>query len=130
MAAAAGVMAILESTYNSLDLEAILELYADDARFSAHLFGLVGVDKSWVRAFYSDLIEYNENVEFVTRCVTGTPDLTVWECDVKWTARLPSTALGTVRGDKVVMRGVSLLSWRDGYIVEQKDYFHIAQKGN
>jgi hypothetical protein len=36
MAAAAGVMAILESTYNSLDLEAILELYADDARFSAH----------------------------------------------------------------------------------------------
>lgn len=36
MAAAAGVMAILESTYNTLDLEAILELYADDARFSAH----------------------------------------------------------------------------------------------
>lgn len=36
MAAAAGIMAILESTYNSLDLEAILELYADDARFSAH----------------------------------------------------------------------------------------------
>ncbi|PON29639.1 hypothetical protein TGAM01_v201888 [Trichoderma gamsii] len=39
MAAAAGVMAILESTYNSLDLEAILELYADDARFSAHSAG-------------------------------------------------------------------------------------------
>lgn len=97
--------------------------------FFTKVFGLVGVDKTWVRAFYSDLIEYNENVEFVTRCVTGTPDLTVWECDVKWTARLPSTALGTVRGDKVVMRGVSLLSWRDGYIVEQKDYFHIAQKG-
>lgn len=36
MAAGAGVMAILESTYNSLDLDTILELYADDARFSAH----------------------------------------------------------------------------------------------
>lgn len=43
MAAAAGVMAILESTYNTLDLEAILELYADDARFSAHCEFSVGV---------------------------------------------------------------------------------------
>jgi hypothetical protein len=36
MAAAGGIMAILESTYNSLDLEAILDLYTEDARFSAY----------------------------------------------------------------------------------------------
>lgn len=36
MTAAHGVIAILESTYNSLDLDNILALYADDAKFTAH----------------------------------------------------------------------------------------------
>lgn len=36
MTAAHGVIAILESTYNSLDLDSILSLYADDAKLTAH----------------------------------------------------------------------------------------------
>jgi hypothetical protein len=36
MTAATGVISILESTFNSLDLDTILALYADDARFTAH----------------------------------------------------------------------------------------------
>ncbi|KAL7938237.1 hypothetical protein V8C35DRAFT_291346 [Trichoderma chlorosporum] len=128
MTAAHGVIAILESTYNSRDLDNILSLYADDAKLTAHLFGLVGVDKAHIRAFYADLFEANGDVEFVTRCISGTPDLVIWECDVRFTARRNSDALGVARGDAVVMRGVSLLSWRDGLIAEQKDYFHVAQK--
>ncbi|KAL7796473.1 hypothetical protein V8C37DRAFT_371801 [Trichoderma ceciliae] len=128
MTGAHGVIAILESTFNSLELDSILGLYADDAKLTAHCFGLVGVDKAWIRAFYSDLFESNDDVEFITRCVSGTPDLVVWECDVKCTARRDSPVMGVARGDAVVMRGVSLLSWRDGLIVEQKDYFHAARK--
>lgn len=36
MTAAHGVIALLESTYNSLDLDSILSLYADDAKLTAH----------------------------------------------------------------------------------------------
>ncbi|KAM0248161.1 hypothetical protein ACHAQJ_009552 [Trichoderma viride] len=129
MTAATGVISILESTFNSRDLDTVLALYADDARFTAQLFGLVGVDKTWIRAFYSDLFESSDDVEFVTRCVTGTPELTIWECDVRWTAKRESPALRVARGEAVVMRGVSLLSWEHGLIVEQKDYFHVAKEG-
>ncbi|KAL7916195.1 hypothetical protein GGI35DRAFT_432086 [Trichoderma velutinum] len=128
MTAAHGVIAILESTYNSLDLDNILSLYADDAKLTAHLFELVGLDKVQIRAFYADLFESNGDIEFVTRCISGTPDLVIWECDVRCTARKSSPALGIARGDAVVMRGVSLLTWRDGLIAEQKDYFHVARK--
>lgn len=92
------------------------------------MFGLVGVGKERIRAFYADLFESNGDIEFVTRCISGTTDLVIWECDVKCTAWRNSPALGIARGDAVVMRGVSLLSWRDGSIVEQKDYFHVARK--
>ncbi|UKZ74080.1 hypothetical protein TrVFT333_001736 [Trichoderma virens FT-333] len=105
MTAAHGVIAILESTYNSLDLDTILDLYADDAKLTAHLFGLVNANKRQIRAFYADLFEANGDVEFVTRCISGTPDLVIWECDVRCTARRNSPALGVTRGDAVVMRG-------------------------
>ena len=36
MTAAHGVIAILESTFNSLDVDNILALYADDAKLTAH----------------------------------------------------------------------------------------------
>ncbi len=88
----------------------------------------MGLDKVQIRAFYADLFESNGDIEFVTRCISGTPDLVIWECDVRYTARKSSPALGIARGDAVVMRGVSLLTWRDGLIAEQKDYFHVARK--
>ncbi|PTB70525.1 hypothetical protein BBK36DRAFT_1108722 [Trichoderma citrinoviride] len=128
MTAAHGVIAILESTFNSLDLDNILALYADDAKLTAHLFGLVNVDKTQIRAFYADLFDSNDGVEFVTRCISGTPDLVVWELDVRCRrARRASAALGIARGEAVVLRGVSLLSWREGLIAEQKDYFYVLR---
>ncbi|KAK1255981.1 hypothetical protein MKX07_008240 [Trichoderma sp. CBMAI-0711] len=127
MTAAHGVIAILESTFNSLDVDNILALYADDAKLTAHLFGLVNVDKADIRAFYADLFASNDGVEFVTRCISGSPDLVVWECDVRCRARRESAALGIAMGEAVVLRGVSLLSWRGGLIVEQKDYFHVVR---
>lgn len=36
MTAAHGVIAILESTFNSLDVDNIMALYADDAKLTAH----------------------------------------------------------------------------------------------
>ncbi|KAH6607370.1 hypothetical protein Trco_003683 [Trichoderma cornu-damae] len=115
--------AMLESTFNSLDVDRILAMYAEDAKFSTNLFGLKEVDKARMREFYTDLFGSNDGVQFQTRAMGESTSMLIWECDVRWKVRKDWPDWGVLRGEEFAMRGVSVLRFRDGLIVEHKDSF-------
>ncbi|KAK5998718.1 Serine/threonine-protein kinase DCLK3 [Cladobotryum mycophilum] len=117
----------LEFTFNNGDVDQIMRLFADDAKYHNYLVGLTDISKHDIHDFYDDFLLSHQNVRFTTRCASGTPDFLAWEIDISFTAGQDIDELEVREGDAVLLRGVSLISWRNDKIVELKEYLSVVK---
>lgn len=116
-AAAARWAATWQRAWVAGEADAIVALYADDARFTSQPFRPVEVGRDGLRGY----IEAAFRDESDVRAWFGVPIVDGARASVKWWAALRED------GEEVTLAGTSTLAFDgDGLVVEQRDSWNLA----
>ncbi|KEZ40211.1 Uncharacterized protein SAPIO_CDS9268 [Scedosporium apiospermum] len=127
----------LIKSYNSGNIEVIMDLFAEDVKVSDFLMRAIDLDKAGTRPFFGGFVTDNENVTFYTRGVTGSREFVAHEMTIEFRSGGDIESIGIVKGQSVRLVGVSVQSWRKERrsedddvagawkIFDMKDYFFI-----
>lgn len=86
------------------------------------------MDKSLAKAAFGAMFSLCKDIDMVTRSITGTYEMAVWEAEISFTCQADFPGSPFKRGDRAKTVGVSVIEWNEaGSITKQKDYYCWAK---
>ena len=90
--------------------------------------GALHMNKNAAKGYFGTMGSIATDFEARTRALGGTEELAVWEIDFEMTMQADVPGLPYGKGERAKMQGVCLVTWDEGKIVKQADYFCWVKK--